>query len=147
MATVMVWRWRDDMSRWRRAAAPDTTRPSGVPVQAQRVEQDAEAWWEEIAGGAYPAERRYLAWIAVQIGDGRHASWTVSRRQLRKALAQLGLSDAVAAYVQSMPSEDRMDWDEAMEYDRYHPLVTSGLAALGMSEAQADVVWALAEGM
>ena len=69
---------------------------------------------------------------------------SVSRRQLRKALAMGGMLDAVDAYVQSMDPVDRVDWDEAVEYERHHPLMEQGIAALGITPEQADDLWRLA---
>lgn len=68
----------------------------------------------------------------------------VSRRQLRKALVMLGLADAVDAYVQTMDPVDRIDWEEAMEYHRNHPMMHAGIAAMGLTEAQADDIFRLA---
>jgi|GEM_PF-6939985 len=69
---------------------------------------------------------------------------SVSRRQLRKALAMGGMLDAVDAYVQSMDPVDRVDWCDAVEYQRHHPLVEHGIAALGITPEQADDLWRLA---
>lgn len=68
----------------------------------------------------------------------------VSRRQLRKALALLGLSGAVDVYVQAMDPVDRLDWEEATQYERQHPMVLAGIAALGITDAQADDIFRLA---
>lgn len=69
----------------------------------------------------------------------------VTMRQARLALLQSGLLAQVDAAVASMPGEDaRIEWEFSTKVERNRPLVQSLTAALGLTEAQLDDLFALA---
>jgi hypothetical protein len=150
-AVVHVWAWFDGEELIRVLAdGPNAARPADVPEHANLVEQDAEAWWDEIIASG--RGRRWLKPLADVIGDGRKAIWTVSARQIRLALRAVGLRDAVEQAVAASSDPSIHDWWEySIEYDRHHPIVAAMLPALSavtgsqVTEAMADNVWELAE--
>lgn len=70
---------------------------------------------------------------------------SVTNRQFRLALTHAGLRAAAEAYV-TAGSQDLKDW-WAYEQDiqRQHPLILAAMAALGVTDAQADAVFSLAQ--
>jgi hypothetical protein len=150
---VHVWIWSDGEDLIRVLAdGPEAVRPADVPGHASLVEQDAEAWWEEIVASG--RGRRWLKPLADTIGDGRKAKWTVTARQLRLALRAVGLRDAVEQAIAASGDPAMRDWWEySTEYDRYHPIVAAMLPVLSVvtgspvTEAMVDHVWALAEAL
>jgi len=68
----------------------------------------------------------------------------VSAWQIRKALNQLDLRDAVEQAVAQADRETRDAWEYATEFKRDHPLVVSLGAALGKIPEELDALFALA---
>lgn len=68
----------------------------------------------------------------------------VSARQIRLALNQLGMRDAVEAAVAASSRDVRDYWEYSTELSRSHPLIEQMLPAIGVTSDQADAVWALA---
>ena len=74
---------------------------------------------------------------------------TITRRQLRLALLnRFGVTAAqVEAQIAAMPGTPAqreaamIEWQDAPEYRRDHPLVATLGAALGLTEAQIDNAW------
>ena len=64
--------------------------------------------------------------------------------QFRKALRQLGKMDAVKAYVETADEETQEAWEYATEFKRLDPFITTGMAALGVSDEEVDAVFELA---
>jgi len=151
MSVCYVWAWiagqtvdGEPIMERVPASGPGDSRPADVPESAWLAEQDAEAWWDDILASG--RGKRYLHDLAAIINDGRVGVWRVSARSLRLALRQLQLREAVEVAVAQ--DVELMDWWEySIEYDRYHPLVLTMLTTLGISGAQADQVWALADSL
>lgn len=73
---------------------------------------------------------------------------TVSRRQARRALLAADLLDDVEAAINALPEPARsaalIDWQDAAEFARDWPLLITLAAALGLSAAQVDDLFAAA---
>lgn len=67
----------------------------------------------------------------------------ISPLQARKALRIAGLKAAVDAYIATLPEEDQEAWEYAVEVRRDNPIILSGAAALGISQAQLDDLFLL----
>lgn len=67
----------------------------------------------------------------------------ISPRQIRMAMTQMGLRNAVEAVV-AAGDQDLKDWYEfSTFFDRNHPQVLAMATALSVSDAQLDALWAL----
>lgn len=72
----------------------------------------------------------------------------ITRRQLRLTLVRNGISlVSVEAAIASMPDglakeEAQIEWADASEFRRQHPTLLLIAAALGLTEAQVDAMWA-----
>ena len=67
----------------------------------------------------------------------------ISPRQIRMALTQMNLRNAVEAVV-AAGDQDLKDWYEFSTYfDRNHPQVLAMATALSVSDSQLDALWAL----
>ena len=72
---------------------------------------------------------------------------TVDDLQIRLAVNQVGLRDAVEAAV-AAGGQSLKDWyARAKRFNRLDPRVVAMVEALGVSEADADALWALASGL
>ena len=69
----------------------------------------------------------------------------VSMRAFRRALAQVGLRQAVEDYVAAAPIEVRDDWATAGTMHRDNAMIVAAGAALGKGDADLDGVFALAQ--
>lgn len=67
---------------------------------------------------------------------------SVTRRQARLALLGAGLLASVDAAITAMPGVEgeaaRIEWADALEFERTHPLIASLASGLGLTEAQID---------
>ena len=68
----------------------------------------------------------------------------VSAWQIRKALNQLALRDAVEQAVAQADQDTRDAWEYAADFKRDHPLVVSLGTALGKTPEELDALFALA---
>ncbi|SDJ19129.1 hypothetical protein SAMN05428983_0562 [Agrobacterium fabrum] len=72
----------------------------------------------------------------------------ITKRQLRLTLVRNGISLAsVDAAIASMPDglakeEAQIEWADASSFNRNHPTLLLIAAALGLTEAQVDAMWA-----
>lgn len=70
---------------------------------------------------------------------------SVTIRQARKALHQLGHLDSIEAYMSVYASEDeKIDWEWATEVKRNHPLVESMRLILNLTKEDIDSLFTLA---
>ena len=65
----------------------------------------------------------------------------VSRPQAVHALRQAGLIPAIEAYMGAASDLERDAWENAVIFSRLSPLVQSMAAALGISDAQLDMLF------
>lgn len=72
---------------------------------------------------------------------------SVSMRQARLALLQIGLLDDVENAISQGSQADQITWEYATEVNRSDALVINMSAALGLSEAQLDALFTLAAGL
>lgn len=72
----------------------------------------------------------------------------ITRRQLRLTLVRNGISLAgVEAAIAAMPDglgkeEAQIEWSDASTFNREHPTLLLIAAALGLTKAQVDAMWA-----
>lgn len=64
--------------------------------------------------------------------------------QVRKALNQLGLRDAVESYVSGSSQGAKDAWEFATQFERDHPFIVACGEALGKSDAEIDALFQLA---
>ena len=74
----------------------------------------------------------------------------LSRRQLRLGLLSLGIKSAdVESKIAELPEDQReialIDWQDASEYERTHPLVSMLGASFGLTDEQIDAAWLAAQ--
>lgn len=74
-------------------------------------------------------------------------STAISARQIRLALNQAGLRDAVEAAVAAGDRDLRDWWEYSIDVHRDHPMVEGMIQALGITAAQADALWDLGRGL
>ncbi|MGV2052614.1 hypothetical protein ACQZ48_21280 [Agrobacterium sp. 22-209-1] len=72
----------------------------------------------------------------------------ITKRQLRLTLVRNGISlETVEAAIGAMPeglpkAEAQIEWADASTFNRNHPTLLLIAAALGLTEAQVDAMWA-----
>lgn len=71
----------------------------------------------------------------------------ITARQLRLTLLAHGLLADVEAAAGALPAAAQIEWEYATEYQRDHPLIAQLGAALGLTAAQIDGMWAEALGV
>lgn len=69
---------------------------------------------------------------------------TVTPRQIRLALTQAGMRDAVEAYVSGASRDVKDSWEYSTVFERNHPLLVAAGAALNKTEAEIDALFDLA---
>ena len=74
----------------------------------------------------------------------RAAIKPVTRRQMVRALHQLGLRDEILAFVAAAPAEIQIDFAETTEFARDYPAIEVYRQAVGKTPEEVDAVWALA---
>jgi hypothetical protein len=70
----------------------------------------------------------------------------LTRRQLRLQLLSMGITSGhIATMIADMPEPARsiaqIEWEDATQYARDHPLVATLGAQLGLSDARLDTAW------
>ena len=68
---------------------------------------------------------------------------SITAWQIRKALNQMGLREAVEAAVAAGSQDAKDAWQYANEFERTHPLIESFAQALGKSDEDIDALFAL----
>ncbi|UYO47797.1 hypothetical protein KQX64_17715 [Rhodopseudomonas palustris] len=69
----------------------------------------------------------------------------VTPRQLRLALTQLGLRQAVEDYVGTQDISVKDSWQYATQFERTHPLILAAATALGKTDNDLDALFSLAK--
>lgn len=72
---------------------------------------------------------------------------TLTARQIRLALNQMGLRDAVEAAVAAGPRDLRDWWEYSIELHRDHPMIATMADAIGVTAEQVDALWRLGVGL
>lgn len=93
--------------------------------------------------------REYLDWLAAGgVPDPYIASpppkLVASARQVRLALNQIGLRQAIEDYVASQGDDVKDSWEYSTEFDVDHPFIVAGKAALGITDEQVSALFELA---
>jgi len=68
----------------------------------------------------------------------------ITPRQIRLAMTQAGIRSQVEAYVAAASQDVKDTWEFATIIERDNAIIVSGAAALGMTDAQIDDLFALA---
>jgi len=106
-------------------------------------------WPQRLSDGAFVNPKtnpEYLAWIAAgntpnPADPVRQPPVTCSPWQIRKALNQLGLRDAVEAAVAASPDRNLHDgWERATEFRSDDPFVIAMGATLGKTVAEVRAI-------
>ena len=113
--------------------------------QAQQSELDAfiaanqpcHAWHDGALIRVYTGED-----MPVQV-----AASSVTPRQIRLALSQMGLRSTVEQAVASGNQDLKDWWEYALEVERNHPLIVSMATQLNVTEQQLDGLFTLAAGL
>jgi len=120
----------------------------GINFETECIVEDAGngpyiAQWHRPEPQPTPAEIE-AAYPAAQAAAARAAIPTVSPRQIRQALTIVGLRASVEAAVAASDQDTKDWWEFATVFERNHVKVVAMIAALGVSEQQADDLWLLA---
>ena len=78
----------------------------------------------------------------VQLAD--KPAQPVTPRQIRLALTQIGLRQAIEDWIQTQDITVKDNWDYALSFERNNPLILAAAAAMGKTEADVDALFALA---
>ena len=116
--------------------------PEYDPYTADLVEEPPE-----LVDGVWVQQWRVAAAPAAEVaarGLARRGGLTATPRQARLALKQAGLLTAVAAWIAQADETTRIEWEFALEVRRDWPPILACGAALGLSEAQLDALFAQA---
>lgn len=110
---------------------PPPRTPGMIPVEGEPEQRDG-VWWQ--------------TWrlIAAPPPDDPHIPDAVSPLQMRRALRQQGLMDAVTAYVAVQDADTQDAWEYAVEIRRDDALIASAADALGKTPAEIDDLFRLA---
>lgn len=77
----------------------------------------------------------------------------LSRRRLRLGLLSIGIRSAdIEAVIAAIPDAEArewamIEWQDASEYERSHPLIADVAAALSLPAEQVDALWVWAAGL
>lgn len=110
-----------------------TSYEEAVSLGAETIIKDAEDKWRCYMPGE----------IQRPVVEAPPPAPTITAWQIRKALNQMGLRDAVEAAVAAGPQDAKDAWQYANEFERTHPLIESFAQALGKSNEDIDALFAL----
>ena len=77
----------------------------------------------------------------------------LTRRRLRLGLLSIGIRSAdIEAVIAAIPDAEArewamIEWQDASEYERDHPLIADAMAALDLPAEQVDTLWLWAAGL
>lgn len=87
----------------------------------------------------------WAAGVLVSVEEGPEpVPDVVSARQLKRALLDAGLLDAIDFWVTTQSRAVQLDWATAGEYRRDHPMLTAAAGSFGLSAAQVDALFVAA---
>ena len=116
---------------------PEHSAATHVVEAAPPVEVDGQWTQQWTVRGLTPEEVMTRA-------AARRARMKCSRAQGQLALLQAGVLDALEAWVATQSRSTQIDYAARGEWRRDWPLVATGAAALGLTEAQVDDLFILA---
>jgi len=144
----------DDLPTALDAIAVARSRPTGDRYELEDTVLRGIGWAEDIGTDAAPLHAQAAQIIAdeeaareaARIAAEANPSvpFAVSRRQLFLALAAIGVTRAaIRAMIEATPDATKregglIEFDEAIHFERGHPLIAQLGAALGRSESQID---------
>lgn len=73
--------------------------------------------------------------------DAKRASLSCSPRQIRLALAGMGVLESIESWITTQPSQARIEWEYATVILRTDPLVVAAALALNMNDIQLDALF------
>lgn len=73
--------------------------------------------------------------------DAKRAALSCSPRQIRLALAGMGVLDAIEAWVATQSGPARIEWEYATVILRSDPLVSAAAVALNMNDTELDMLF------
>ena len=111
-----------------------------------------QGWPQRIADGAFvnpENNTEYLAWLAegntpLPVDPVPVLPIVVSPRQIKQALDQVGLYDAVESAVTVGNRQLKIWWNDATAFEENHPMVVGMAASLNVSETQLHDLFVLA---
>lgn len=114
---------------------------------AQEVDHRGEKWWD-VDGNEKTIDKlgdpSALGLSNIEPPPPPGPRPVVSPRQIRLALNQMGLRDAVETYVAASDQNTKDSWTWSTQFERDHPLLLACAASLGKTEAEIDALFALA---
>lgn len=119
----------------------DDAAQAWVAMQDTRTIQHFGFTLADFPGAVAPALPEY---IAPSIAGGDPEGPTVDDLQIRLALNEFGLRDAVEAAVAQSDQSVKDWWAKARNFKRHNVMVIAVGAALGKTDAELDSLWALA---
>ena len=144
----MIYLFKDG-SGYQQFPVPD---PDGKPFI--EVEGDVEARilngdrYRLVSNGEvieFPAQAEIDAEDAAAALAAERASMVVSRFQARAALLQNNLLDTASGAIAQADAMSQLAWEDAQEFRRNSPLVTSISGALSLTDEQLDDLFRLAQ--
>ena len=120
-------------------------RPADVPAASmtQQVVEQAPALIDGVWTQTWALVDLTPEEQQTRLNDWRR-TLSVSPLQIRRALRQAGLFDAVVAFVDSASDDVRDAWEYAVRIDRTDPLIAAAGQALGVTDAEVDDLFRLA---
>lgn len=80
----------------------------------------------------------------VEVIESEPLPLVVTPRQIRLALTEMGLRQAVEDYVAAQDQTVKDSWEFSTQFERNHPLIIAAAQALDKTEAEVDALFALA---
>lgn len=129
--------YHPDRGYWQTLSEPTQTELDTHPVGTVAVplRPDANHVWQNDAWIYAPPPEPTLEGLRARMPP-------ISKRQLRLTLVRNGisLSDLDAAII-AMGDEAVIEWQDASEYRRLHPLLNQVAAHLSLTQEQVDAMW------
>lgn len=121
--------------------------PLDIPA-SYRLTGDPDWVIRDGAAHTPSTDQHYQHWLALgnfpDPAEAPPVPTEVSAAQGRLALLQAGVLDTLEAWIATQPSATQIEYAARSTWRRDWPLVATGSAALGLSEAQVDELFRLA---